>query len=112
MTRKKELRVGLYINGDKPKACFAQLKQAKEEIEQSLGYKLEWDEMPNRQACRISTSLAPVNPEDQSNWPSQHKWLVARLNDLHRVLAKRVQMLDGNTTNDPDDLQTEPEITP
>jgi hypothetical protein len=58
---------------------------------------LEWEELPNRQDCRISTYLNEVDPEDEEDWRRQHEWLASRLNDMHRVFAGRIRALDADS---------------
>ena len=93
---KNQIRAELYIAGDQAKAFFGLLKRQKEEIERELGYSLEWDELPAGRDCRISSHLNEVDPEDDADWPRQHEWLAKRLNDMHRVFARRVSALDAD----------------
>jgi hypothetical protein len=37
-----------------------------------------------------------LDPEDEADWSRQHEWLAKRLNDMHRVLADRVNALDAD----------------
>ena len=92
---KRQIRAELYIAGDRAKAMLALLRRQKEAVEGELGYALEWEELPSRRDCRISSYLNDVDPEDETDWPRQHEWLAKRLNDLHRVLAQRVAALDA-----------------
>jgi hypothetical protein len=98
MTRKRELRAALYIDGENPKACFHQLRQEQAAIESEMGCQLEWEELPNKRASRVATYLRPANPEDQADWQRQHKWLAARVNDLHRCFARRVSTLGATVS--------------
>jgi hypothetical protein len=93
---KKQIRSELYIAGDQAKAFFGLLRNQKEAIEQELGYPLEWEELPSRRDCRISSYLNEVDPEDEAAWPVQHAWLAKRLNDMHRVFVDRVSALDAD----------------
>jgi hypothetical protein len=93
---KNQIRAELYIAGDQAKAFFGLLKSQKEEIERELGYSLEWEELPSRRDCRISSQLNDVDPENDADWPRQHAWLAQRLNDMHRVFARRVSALDAD----------------
>ena len=93
---KNQIRTELYISGDRAKAFFALLKAQKDTIERELGYTLDWDELPSRRDCRISSSLCEVDPEDETNWQFQHEWLAKRLNDMHKVFASRVRALDAD----------------
>ncbi len=97
---KSQIRAELYIYGDRAKALLAMLKEQKEEIERELGYALDWEELPSRRDCRVSSYLTGVDPEDESDWPRQHDWLAKRLNDMHRVLAQRVSALDADEVED------------
>jgi hypothetical protein len=92
---KNQIRAELYISGDKAKWFFGLLKRQKDAIEQELGQSLEWEELPSRRDSRISSYLNGVDPEDESDWPRQHEWLAKRLNDMHRVFAQRVRVLDA-----------------
>jgi hypothetical protein len=93
---KKQIRPELYISGDRAKTFFELLKRQKDTIERELGYRLEWEEMPVRRDCRISSYLNEVDPEDEADWPRQHTWLAKRLNDMHRVFAPRIKALDAD----------------
>ena len=86
---KNQIRSELYISGDRAKAFFALLKRQKDEIERELGYQLEWEELPSRRDCRVSSYLNDVDPADESDWPRQHEWLAKRLNGMHCVFANR-----------------------
>jgi hypothetical protein len=87
---KLRIRAELFITGDRAKTFFGLLKNQKAEIERELGYPLEWQELPEAQACRIACYLNEVDPADETDWPRQHEWLAKRLNDMHRVFSPRV----------------------
>ena len=93
---KNQIRAELYISGDHAKAFFGLLKLQRDAIERELGYPLEWEELPSRRDCRISSYLNEVDPEDEASWPHQHEWLAKRLNDMHRVFAPRVSALEAD----------------
>jgi len=65
------------------------------EIEAELGYALFWEELQGKD-MRISVALNNLDPEDQLDWPRQHEWLTARLNELYRVFVHRVKALNAN----------------
>ena len=44
-----------------------------------LGYQLEWEELPSKRDCRISSYLNDVDPENEADWPRQREWLAKRL---------------------------------
>lgn len=95
---KSQIRAELYIGGPQAKEFFNLLQCQKAEIERELGYSLDWDELPEGQDTRISSSLDGANSEDSADWPRQHHWLAERLNDMHRVFADRVRSLDVGET--------------
>jgi hypothetical protein len=98
MARPKRLvRAELYISNPNAKAFYHLLHAQKSEIEADLGYLLDWEELPEGSDTRISTSLTQIDPEDQADWPRQHDWLAARLNEFYRVFVSRVKALDANT---------------
>lgn len=97
---KRQVRAELYIAGDRAKSLLEMLKQQKDDIERTLGYALEWEDLPSRRDCRISAYMRDVDPEDKADWPRQHLWLADKLNDLHRVFAKRVAAIDPGSDED------------
>ena len=94
-TWEKFIRVELYIKGENAEEHLDLLGRKKEEIEQELGFELEWgDQLPTaQQDRRIAYYLREVDPQDKSNWPRQHEWLVRHLNKMHQVFAQRVRDL-------------------
>ena len=93
---KNHIRAELYIAGDNAKAFLGLLHQQREAIEQELDYPLEWEELPARRDCRISSYLNSVNPEDESDWSRQQEWLAKRLNDMHGVFFSRLRELNAD----------------
>lgn len=94
--RNRQLRSELWITGRNAKAFFHLLRKQKDVMEQELGYPLEWEELPNGQNSRIAIYRNDVDPGDRGDWPRQHEWLAARLNELHRVFSNRVRALDAD----------------
>ena len=93
---KRQVRSELYIAGDNAKAFFYLFREQQEAIKQELGYPLEWEELPKRRDCRISVYLNDLDPEDEKDWPRQHEWLAAKLNDMHRAFVGRVRILNAD----------------
>lgn len=92
----KQVRVELYLSGDDARAHLGLLERRKAEIESDLGFALDWEELPERRDCRVSICLDDVDPENESDWPRQHEWLTAQLNDMHRVFAPRIREVDAD----------------
>lgn len=95
---KGQLRAELHIAGDSAKLLFKQLKRYQPSIEAELGYALDWEELSGQQDSRAAIYLNGVDPTDTADWPEQHAWLAKHLNDLHRVFAPRLRMLDVEET--------------
>jgi uncharacterized protein with ParB-like and HNH nuclease domain len=93
---KQRVRVELYISGALAKAYLSTLQLQRTQIESELGYPLEWQDLPKRRDCRICRYLDEIIVDMETDWPRQHDWLIARLNEMHRVFAERVRMLDAS----------------
>lgn len=89
----KQVRAELYIGTEHARTLFDLLHAQKEAVEQSLDYALDWEKLATRRDCRVSVTLDEADPEDEADWPRQHKWLAERLNELHHVFAPRVKAL-------------------
>ena len=61
------------------------------------------EELPTKRDCRIVSYLNGVDPENEGDWTRQHEWLAKRLNDMHRVFAQRVRVLDADAQASPGD---------
>lgn len=92
--QKKQIRVELYLRGTSAKRFFELLHNQKDEIERDLGYALDWQELPEGQDSRIAISV-DADPTNEEDWPRQHGWLAARLNEMYRVFAPRVRELEA-----------------
>lgn len=100
---KRQIRAELYISNPHAKASFHLLHAQSDAIHNELGYRLDWEELPAGRDSRISVALNDVDPENDKDWPRQHEWLAARLNELYRVFVDRVRSLDASAwSNDVD----------
>jgi hypothetical protein len=104
--QKNQVRAELYMSGSHAKPRFWLLQDQKEEIEAEISYALDWEELPQGKDTRISVSLNDANPEMQSDWPRQHDWLAARLNEFYNAFVNRVRMLNTNDWISPDELRS------
>jgi hypothetical protein len=87
-----ELRAELLITGEHSKEYFSELEKEKDSITAELGYGLIWHNPERARNCRVYLRRS-VNLRDQNAWEDQHRWLLERLEDLHRVFAPRVRTL-------------------
>jgi hypothetical protein len=42
----------------------------------------------------LSGSAFNADPTDKAEWPRQHQWLAKKINELHKVFAPRVRVLE------------------
>ena len=94
------VRAELYISTPRAKSYFRLLQQQRAEIERDLGYELIWDELPEGRDCRIHVGLKSTDPEDERDWPRQHEWLAAKLNQFHKIFFSRVRGLSAADDQD------------
>jgi hypothetical protein len=94
---KKQVRAELYLSGAKAKAFFHLLEQDQAQIERDLTFALDWEELSEGKDSRISVSLDDSDPENETDWKRQHEWLARRLNEMHRVLAHRIRLLNPDS---------------
>ena len=87
----RQVAASVYIEGQNAKAFFALLRRDKNSIERELGHSLLWREMPTER--EITSYLSDVDPDNESDWRRQHKWLAERLNTMHRVFSPRIKKL-------------------
>lgn len=92
--REGYVRVELYISGEEASERRSRLEEEKDQIEQELGFKLEWgDQSPDARDQRISHYLREIDLGDISDWNKQHKWIASKLNAMHTVFVDRVKNL-------------------
>lgn len=84
-TNKQHRQLVVYIHFRKSvgRRCESYLEARKIEIEEALGYAVEW--RPNG-SHEIRISDNEINFNDENDWHIQHDWLADRLEDFQRVL--------------------------
>jgi hypothetical protein len=92
-TRDERLGVELWMPGVTAKQHFSRLKEQQNEIEDKLGFKLDWQELPDSMACRIATWYPQASIEDESRWHDYLEWLTQRLVKMDQVLRPIVRSL-------------------
>jgi Domain of unknown function (DUF4268) len=92
-TRDERLGVELWIPGPLAKQHFNNLSAQKQEIEGKLGFELDWQALPDAQACRIATWYPHASIEDESRWDEYLDWLTQRLLKMDQVLRPIVKAL-------------------
>lgn len=86
-------RAELTMYGDSAKFWLAELEQDRGAIEAELGFTLDWESLPSRTATRVFISNFHFDVDDQTQWPTQHQWLIAHLSAMHRVFHDRIRRL-------------------
>lgn len=92
-TRDERLGVELWIYGPEAKKHFAALVARKGDVESNLGFDLDWQELPDAQACRIATWYPDASLEDEGRWDEYLGWLTQRLVRMDQVLRPVVKAL-------------------
>jgi hypothetical protein len=92
-TRDERLGVELWIPGSAAKQHFANLIAQRQEIEEKLGFELDWQELPDAMACRIASWYPEASIEDESRWEEYLDWLTQRLVKMDQVLRPIVKAL-------------------
>jgi hypothetical protein len=87
------LGVEIYIQHPESKKMFHALLEQKTAIEQQLGFELDWQELPDAQACRIAAWRLQSPLDDESKWPDYLDWFVERLVKMDKVFRPIIQSL-------------------
>jgi len=83
----------IYINHDDAKIYFAGLESQREEIEEELGFTLDWRELPGRKGCRILVETEISDPLNEAQWPQYFDWLQTKLEAIQKVFRPRIRQL-------------------
>lgn len=96
--QKKRMGCELYIGGVGAGKLFLAIEQRKEEVEDALG-EIDWQELPDKQDCRIVQYEYGIEVSDENKWPSFFKWMKERSEEFHKVfhpLLKDIQLPEEN----------------
>lgn len=79
--------IGCEIYIPDSKELYYSYEQYKDDIENELGFSLEWMELPNKKASRIKVSTeADVNK--RSKWENYFEWLIEMAEKFQEVFYK------------------------
>jgi hypothetical protein len=92
-TREERLGVELYLSGFDAKKNFTNLVPHKSNIEASLGFELDWQELPDADACRVATWYPDASLKDESRWQDYLDWLSQRIVSMDRILRPILKSL-------------------
>jgi len=88
------ISVELYIDHNDSKIMFEKLRQDQSLIDQETGLILDWQELPNRHACRIEYTKTNCDLTEETNWENFIKWHVDIAAKFYKSFEKRVLELD------------------
>lgn len=95
-----KLRAELYIDfGDSEtnKEELGRLQRDRDEIEQVVGERLDWDPLDDSQASRISLYYAdPIEVTERERWPDAQKWLIDALGRMRKAFGGKLTPADGH----------------
>lgn len=91
--RDDRLGVELYIYHADSKKMYHSLLSQKSDIEQRLGFDLDWQELPTAHACRVATWRQESPIEDEAQWGTYLDWYVQRIIKMNEVLRPIIQLL-------------------
>lgn len=91
--RERRLGVELYIHHADSKRHYHALLAQKDVIEAKLGYKLDWQELPDAHSCRIAAWRHDCPLEDEAHWPDYIKWFAETLVKMNSVFRPAIQAL-------------------
>ncbi len=66
---------------------FERLREQQESFDASYGAPLEWQELPERKACRVVEYLADASIDDEAKWSDYLEWLTQRHGRLRDALT-------------------------
>lgn len=78
---------------EKSMAAFNALRERKEEIEASFGERLDWQDLPGRQGCRICAQLPGGWKSPESEWSEMQDRMIDAMLRLEKALKRPIQEL-------------------
>jgi len=93
-SRDNQLTAEVYLADENAKAYYHLLLPHKHDIENELGFSLNWYELPERKACRIFRLKENVDVTNRVIWPEIRQWQIESLELLHKVFKPRLLKLN------------------
>ena len=82
-----------YIPHRAAKRAFDLLEADRTSIEAEMGEPLDWQRMDDRKASRIAMYRTDLDPRDESQRPTQYKWLLDHMQRFAQVFGNRIKDL-------------------
>jgi hypothetical protein len=80
------------MRGQDAKKAFGLLHEDRESIETELRSKLDWQELPEGQDCRIALYM-DGDIRDREAWSRYYRWFQEHAERFHKVFSSRVKEL-------------------
>ncbi|HEX8201945.1 MAG TPA: DUF4268 domain-containing protein, partial [Isosphaeraceae bacterium] len=87
--KNERLAVSAYFHGEAPLRLYHDFREHRDAIEAEVGSKLAWTHGPGMKSGEI-VLRNPVDPTDESLWPSYYDWMRRALETFRRVLGPRI----------------------
>lgn len=87
--------VGLEVNSREHPSWFDQLAARRTEIEESLGFCLEWERKPENKFSTMRCRLA-LDMREEANWREAQAWMIDRLLKLRAAFRPLVTVLSDH----------------
>jgi hypothetical protein len=97
----------LYMSGSRAKEAFRILSQDREQIQEDLGFEVEFEELPSRVASRI-VIRSKFDLKQESRWDEVFVWMLQKGESFSRVftpLVRDLNLLD--TADEPESAQSD-----
>lgn len=92
-SRDERIGVEVYISHPQSKEFFHKLLVQRQAIESELGFGLDWQELPERHACRITVFRPESDLVNELAWPTYCEWLADKVVGLSNAFRARVKEL-------------------
>ena len=86
--------VELYLYNDNAKDLYSGLLSQKDSIESELDYKLDWQYLEDKIACRVAIYLDNADINEHETWTDINLWMSEKIVDFIKVFKHRLQQLD------------------
>ena len=87
-TQKKGIRIEVWISDSKE--LYDYLESQKEDIENELGYSLNWERLDHRKASYIAISKK-IDINKEENWEESINWHLEKAVEFYNVFSMRIK---------------------
>jgi hypothetical protein len=90
-----EIRAEMVMDSVAAKQHFDAFTAMKSQIEAEVGETMTWHNPPDKRSCKVYIRQ-PAKIEDRARWPEYFKWLLSKLETLHKAFAQRAKQVSEN----------------